>query len=700
MPMHTEATALARGALAAFDEDGLLGAAVPGFQPRPQQAALAAAVAEAIAARNVLIAEAGTGVGKTYAYLLPALQSGLRVIVSTGTRTLQDQLYHKDLPQMLQALGEPRRLALLKGRSNYLCLQRLEQVEVDRRFDAPELIDDLVAIKAWAATTRDGDRVELAAVPADRAVWPRVTSTVDNCLGQDCPVLAQCHLMAARRRAHDADLVVVNHHLLMADLALKEDGQGEVLPEADVYILDEAHQLPEVAAQFLGTGISSRQLQDLLRDIQVQALHEVRDAPALLPAVDGVRQRVRQFRLALGEESRRQAWDGFVEQQSAVRDSFEAVRDVLAELAEVLVPLAPRSRGLEQSLRRTQDAATRWSAFAVWARPEEAVPVADPDLAAAIDTQAEADGQAISDAADAPAEAPIEPGVRWFETRGPGFQLRSTPLDVGPAFLRYRQRHPSAWIFTSATLSVGGDFSHFRRRLGLHDGDALALDSPFDYRTQALLYTPRGMPHPSSAGYDAAFVDHAVEVLTITAGRAFLLFTSYRALRFASAELRDRLDYPLLVQGDAAQHQLLERFRHLGNAVLLGTASFWEGVDVRGPALSAVLIDRLPFASPGDPVLEARIARIRAQGGSPFMSHQLPLAVTTLRQGVGRLIRGETDRGILMLADPRLSSQGYGKVFLNSLPPMNVTDSPSDLQRFIDDADNGVREPDQSSTSA
>jgi len=659
----------------AFGEDGVLAGTVSGFQPRPQQAALAAAVAEAIGRREVLVAEAGTGVGKTYAYLLPALLSRLRVIVSTGTKTLQDQLFHKDLPQLVHTLGLPVRVALLKGRSNYLCLQRLDQVEVDRRFDTPEVIADLAIIEAWAAVTGDGDRAEVEQVPAHRPVWSRVTSTVDNCLGQECPFVADCHLLAARRRAQEADLVVVNHHLLMADLALKDDGQGEVLPDADVYVLDEAHQLPEVAAQFLGTGISSRQLQDLLRDIQLQALQEARDAPALLPATEAVRAALRRFRLALGEESRRQAWDGVLASEAEVGEGLAALISAVGELAASLDPLAPRSRGLEQSLRRTLDVAARLSCFA----PDSAPPSPDP-ASAATDSGADT---GTADVEGAPAATPSEPGVRWFETRGAGFQLRVTPLDVGPAFQRYRDRHRAAWVFTSATLSVGGDFSHFRGRLGLCGGEDLALDSPFDYRRQALLYTPPGMPQPASPDYDRVFLERAVEVLAMTGGRAFLLFTSHRALRLASVALRERLDYPLLVQGEAGQHQLLERFRALGNAVLLGTASFWEGVDVRGPALSAVLIDRLPFASPGDPVLEARIARIRERGGNPFLHHQLPLAVIALRQGVGRLIRGEDDRGILMLADPRLHGRSYGKVFLSSLPAMTLTDQLEDLRRFM-----------------
>jgi ATP-dependent DNA helicase DinG len=667
--------ALVQTVAKAFGEAGALAGTVAGFQPRPQQAALAAAVAEAIGRRELLVAEAGTGVGKTYAYLLPALASRLRVIVSTGTKTLQDQLFHKDLPQLLHTLELPLRVALLKGRSNYLCLLRLDQIEVDRRFDTPEVIADLAIIEAWAAVTGDGDRAEVEQVPAHRQVWSRVTSTVDNCLGQDCPFVADCHLLSARRRAQEADLVVVNHHLLMADLALKEDGQGEVLPDADVYVLDEAHQLPEVAAQFLGTGISSRQLQDLLRDLQLQALQEARDAPALLPALDAVRGALRHFRLALGEESRRQAWDGVIATDPAVREGLTALIGVLGDLAAALDPLAPRSRGLEQSLRRTLDAVARLSCF----DPDSAPPTPAPASAAG---SASADtGTAVGEAAAAPPGP--EPGVRWFETRGPGFQLRVTPLDVGPAFRRYRDRHRASWVFTSATLSIAGDFSHFRGRLGLFGGTDLALDSPFDYRRQALLYTPRGMPQPASPDYDRAFLERAVEVLAITGGRAFLLFTSHRALRLACVALRERLDYPLLVQGEAGQHQLLERFRTLGNAVLLGTASFWEGVDVRGPALSAVLIDRLPFASPGDPVLEARIARIRERGGNPFLHHQLPLAVIALRQGVGRLIRGEADRGILMLADPRLHSRSYGKVFVSSLPAMPVTDQPDDLRRFM-----------------
>ena len=627
-----------------FRADGPLAAAIPGFQTRTEQQLLAQAVEEALAGSETLVAEAGTGIGKTFAYLLPALSSGCRVIISTGTRTLQDQLYRKDLPLIRDVLDLPVRTALLKGRSNYLCLYRLDNAEVDSRFDPPATASDLQAIRQWAARTRTGDQAELAEVPADRPTWARATSTVDNCLGQECPQYGECFLMEARRRAQEADLVVVNHHLLLADMALKEGGFGEVLPSADAYILDEAHQLPEVAAQFFGASISSRQILDLLRDLTADYLREAGDVPDVPAAVDATRKAMQEFRLALGQGRSRQAW-AEVETRAAVAEGLGDLEASLVELTAVLEPVASRGKGLESGHRRAGELATVLARF-----------------------------RAGDD----------EASVRWFETHTQAFQLRLTPLDVGPAFRSHMERHPAAWVFTSATLSVNRSFAHFRQRMGLDDARELQLESPFDYANNALLFAPRGLPAPNAPAYDMAFLEAALEVLQASRGRAFVLFTSHRALRFAADWLRERLDYPLLVQGEAAQHVLLESFRATGDAVLLGTASFWEGVDVKGSALSAVLIDRLPFASPGDPVTQARIDYLRRHGANPFVDYQLPHAVITLRQGVGRLIRDENDTGVLMIGDPRLTTRSYGRQFLNSLPAMARTREMSVVRAFLE----------------
>ena len=616
--------------------DGPLAQALPGFQPRPEQQAMAGAVESAIADAETLITEAGTGTGKTFAYLLPALLSGRRVIVSTGTRTLQDQLYHRDLPLLREALDLPVRTAQLKGRTNYLCLHRLDLARPDPRTDRDGTARDLQRIRQWASATRSGDIAELAEVPVDRPVWGRATSTADNCLGQECPQFDDCFLMAARRRAQEADLLVVNHHLLLADMALKEGGFGEVLPSADAYILDEAHQIPDIAAQFFGLSLSSRQLVELQRDARAESLREAGDQPALPGTLDSLHTAMQDFRLALGTEGQRAAWQ-HVAGHPEVEAALARLRSALAEVAEVLESLAERGRGLENCHRRAADLLALLDRFAGEGDDEE---------------------------------------VRWFETWSQAFVLRLTPLDVGGPFQARMARHRGAWIFTSATLSVNGRFDHFRIRLGLpREARTLAVDSPFDYANNALLYAPQGMPEPNHPGYGEAFLEQAEAVIRASGGRAFVLFTSHRALREAAAVLRERLEHPVLVQGEATQHRLLEDFRAAGDAVLLGTASFWEGVDVKGEALSAVLIDRLPFASPADPVTQARIDYLRRNDGNPFRDFQLPQAVIALRQGVGRLIRDHDDRGVLMIADPRLTGRPYGRQFLNSLPPMSRTRS-------------------------
>ncbi|WP_290649053.1 ATP-dependent DNA helicase [Aquisalimonas sp.] len=614
--------------------DGALAGALPGFQPRAEQQALARGVAQALDAGETLIAEAGTGTGKTFAYLLPALLSGKRVIVSTGTKTLQDQLYQKDLPLLRNALDLPVRTALLKGRTNYLCLHRMDMAEVDARFDRPGAAGQLQAIRQWSTLTRSGDTSELADVPNDAPIWGRATSTADNCLGQDCPRFDDCFLMAARRRAQEAELLVVNHHLLLADMALKEGGFGEVLPTADAYVLDEAHQLPDVAAQFFGLSISSRQFEELIRDTHAQYLREAGDQPALLDELDRLRKAMQDFRLVLGGAGQRAAWSTLAADPQVV-DAMACLRTVTEGLAALLETLAERGRGLENCHRRAGDMATLLQRFN-----------------------------------DAEAGA----FVQWYETYAQAFILRLTPLDVGEQFQARMNRHPAAWVFTSATLSVNARFDHFSARLGIgEEARTLRVDSPFDYANNALLYAPSGMPEPSSPAYLEAFLKRAEDVIRASGGRAFVLFTSHRALHEAAEVFREDLGYPVFVQGDASQNLLLERFREAGNGVLLGTNSFWEGVDVKGPALSAVIIDRLPFASPSDPVIQARIDFLRRQQGNPFRDYQLPQAVIALRQGVGRLIRDQADYGVLMIGDPRLTGRSYGKQFLNSLPPMSRT---------------------------
>jgi ATP-dependent DNA helicase DinG len=631
------------------DYHGLLGSAgplaqrVPGFLPRAPQQQMAAAVAAAILSRDRLIVEAGTGTGKTFAYLLPALHCGRKVILSTGTRHLQDQLFGNDLPVVREALNAPVAVALLKGRANYVCHHRLALAGAERRVQSRQELHQLELIRAWSGRTRSGDIAGLSAIPEDSAWWPRVTSTVDNCLGQECEYFRDCFVVKARRAALEADVVVINHHLLFADMVLKEEGFGELLPGVDAIIIDEAHQLPEVASAFFGTSIGSHQLHELVRDVQVESLREAADMSELPESALRLEGIVRRMRLALGAADRRASWAD-VAGDDQVQELLRELSATLTLLAAGLEVAAERGKGLDNCRQRTTVVRERLRSLLE--------------------------------------EMPGE-SIRWFETRRQSFRLNLTPLNVAPAFTRALEGLPRAWVFTSATLAVGSSFSHFVSRLGLEKARTLQLRSPFDYEHNALLYLPEALPDPAESGYTAAVVACAREVLAASEGRAFLLFTSHTALQEAAELLAGTMDYPLLVQGSAPRTKLLARFRQLGNAVLLGTSSFWEGVDVRGSALSCVIIDRLPFASPGDPVLQARIDALRRQGRNPFIEYQLPNAVIALKQGVGRLIRDVDDRGVLVLCDPRLQQRSYGRVFLGSLPDVPRTRAMQDVRKFF-----------------
>jgi ATP-dependent DNA helicase DinG len=625
-----------------FSQDGALSRVVDGYQPRQQQLDMAQAVARAMRAGEHLVVEAGTGTGKTFGYLVPALLSGHKTVVSTGTRTLQDQLFHRDLPVISRAIGRPLQVALLKGRSNYVCLYRLDQALEEATRPAGAHRRELEQVKRWSRQTRSGDVSELIEVGEQSPVWPRVTSTSENCLGSHCPDYEQCFVVRARRTAQESDVVIVNHHLLLADQALREEGFGELLPSADTVIVDEAHQLPEVAAQFFGESVSSRQLLSLAQDAMAEAMGCLGSRSVPESEIAGLERAIRDMRLALGTETGRLDWE-----QVEVAAAAQALGQALEALQAVMLKLQENSPGLKQLGLRLNASLEAWNRLT---------------------------------------GGDYSQGLRWWELSARGFILRMTPFDVSETLSRQINACPSHWIFTSATLAVGDSFGHFIRRVGLESPTTLKVDSPFDFTRQAMLYLPRGLPAPSSYEYTRKVMQTAEPLLRASGGRAFLLFTSHRALREAVDwwERNDPLpEVPVLVQGTLPRDQLLERFRALGNAVLFGTASFWEGVDVRGEALSVVMIEKLPFASPGDPVTRARIQAIEAAGGNPFREHQLPQAVITLKQGVGRLIRDVEDTGVVMICDPRVTGSSYGKVFLSSLPEMPRTAELQEVVEFL-----------------
>jgi len=639
---------------AAFASGGPLSRLLPGYRERQQQVAMAQAVAHAILTQGRLVAEAGTGTGKTFSYLVPALLHGGKVIVSTGTKTLQDQLHERDLPLVREALNSPATIALLKGRANYLCLHHLERTSREGRLPSRDDARHLATISSWAHATTRGDRAELGDVPENATIWPLVTSTRDNCLGSNCAHFRECHVMLARKEALDADIVVVNHHLFFADVMLRDEGMAELLPACNTVILDEAHQLPDTATTFFGEQTTAGQLAELARDAEVASRTSLSDVPGLPDAASEIAPAIRRLRLAAGDLPAK-----LPREIALAREGFAPALDELAaaidRVSTELSHFAERSEDLASIASRAHDAARR---IARW-----------------------------RDGADAPDEAG-ERWIRWLDVTPGGFQLHASPLSVANLFRRQLDATARAWIFTSATLAVGGDFSHYTHALGLDDATTGTWESPFDYGTQALLYVPRGLPEPNSSAHTDAVVDAALPVLAASRGRAFLLFTTLRALSQARERLVDELpaigvDGPLLVQGEGSKTELLERFRRAGNAVLLGSASFWEGVDVAGDALSVVVIDKLPFAPPDDPLIAARLRQLKDDGGNPFRDWQLPQAAIALKQGAGRLIRTETDRGVLMIGDPRLVDKPYGKTLWRSLPPMKRTREISDVEAFF-----------------
>ena len=631
-----------------FSPDGLLASRIPGYRLRPQQLEMAERIEAAIAANKVLVAEAGTGTGKTFAYLVPALLSGGKVIVSTGTKNLQDQLFSKDIPTVCQALGAPVQVALLKGRANYVCPYHLERALSEGRFFSKEDAADVHRVARFAKKTKTGDKSECVDVPENSGVWALVTSTRENCLGQDCPYHKECFVLAARREALAADLVVVNHHLFFADVMLRDEGTAELLPACNTVIFDEAHQLPETASLFFGNNVSTSQVLDLARDARVEGVASARDCLDLPSCCNVVEKAAKDLRLTLPVEPARFALAQLQERAGFDNNLVGLIRE-LETLGALLETQAQRSEGLENCWRRAGELVAslrRWQSNA------------DTDY------------------------------VRWGETYTHALQLNATPLVVANIMQKQMGGHPRAWIFTSATLAVQKDFSHYCAEMGLHEADSASWESPFDYGQQAVLYAPTGLPEPNTYAYTEAVVKAAFPVLEASRGRAFFLCTSLRAMYRTRELLEESLqragfDFPLLMQGEGSKNELLERFRRLGNAILVGSQSFWEGVDVRGEALSLVVIDKLPFAPPDDPVLSARIERMKEEGKNAFMDYQLPRAVINVKQGAGRLIRDETDRGVLMICDPRLINKHYGKRIWRSLPPMKRTRALDEVIAFF-----------------
>jgi len=646
----------------AFAPDGPLARSVPDYRLRPQQLELARRIEASIRAGTALIAEAGTGTGKTFAYLVPALLSGGKVIISTGTKTLQDQLFHRDLPAVSDALGVRVATALLKGRANYVCHHHLERNLADGALPTREAVHDLQVIAGFARRSASGDRAELSDVAEDSPAWGLATSTRDNCLGQTCARFRDCFVMRARRDALAAEVVVVNHHLFFADVMLRDEGMAELLPACNTIILDEAHQLPGTATLFFGRSVTTGQVLELCRDALAEAVAEAPDMADLRELVRAVDRSARDARIAVHlKEGRLPA--AVLERDEAFRRALERLGAALAGLATGLGRVAERGEGLANCAARAGELAERVEAWR---------------------------GDDVDDL------------VRWAELHTRSLALHTSPLSIAEIFRKEvegsvpasavkaseREGRSRAWILTSATLAVDGDFSHYKRLMGLEEVDSASWGSPFDYPSQGVLYVPRVLPEPNSTAHTDAVVNAALPVIRASGGRAFLLFTTLRAMRHAHARLRDAfesegLDFPLLVQGQGSRTELLERFRRLGNAVLVASASFWEGVDVRGDALSVVVIDKLPFAPPDDPVLAARLAALKRAGRNAFTELQLPETALLLKQGAGRLIRDEHDRGALVICDPRLVSRPYGARLLAALPPMRRTRDLADVQRFF-----------------
>ncbi|NQY89264.1 MAG: ATP-dependent DNA helicase [Colwellia sp.] len=634
----------------AFSQNGTLAKAIEGFSPRQAQTDMAIGVAQAIEKQSALIVEAGTGTGKTFAYLIPAFLSikssaeGKKIIISTGTKNLQEQLFHKDIPLVKKALASNAQIALLKGRANYLCRYRLAQYQETRGQLDANTLTDLVKVKTWANSTQTGDIGELVNVTEDSSVFPFITSTLDNCLAKDCPDFEQCYLVRARQKAIDADLIVVNHHLFFADMALKDTGFGELIPKAQVMIFDEAHQIGDIASDYFGDAFSTKQLVDLCADVVQVYRSKLTDVKQLGLAADKLQKTCQEFRLLFNYDPERGNWREKCQQQQFVQ-KFQRLKVDLDFLYQVIKLCVSRNEAIDNCFDRAVS------------------------LLAQYEIMVNVDINGIS---------------FWYETTPRHVVLHQTPLSVADKFSAYVKESGAGWIFTSATLAVDNSFEHFSQHLGLQGASQLLLESPFDYQQQSQLVVPRYLPEANDKNRATHLAQLAQPLIAASKGACFMLFTSYRVMHQVAEALANSIDNPLLVQGQMAKRVLLEQFVANDNAVLLATASFWEGIDVRGDKLTCVIIDKLPFASPDDPLLQARCEDVRRQGGDAFAQIQLPQAVIALKQGVGRLIRDVSDRGVMVICDNRLVNRPYGQTFLKSLPPMKRSRDLVQAAKFLE----------------
>ncbi|MDD2174823.1 ATP-dependent DNA helicase [Glaesserella parasuis] len=627
----------------AFSPEGTLSQNIHGFRPRDAQLEMAQAVGRAVKFAKSAVIEAGTGTGKTFAYLVPALLSGKKTIISTGSKNLQDQLFNRDLPTIQKALKYKGKVALLKGRANYLCLERLDQVIAMGVVGDKSVLTDLAKVRKWHTGTKTGDLSECITIAEDSPILPQLVSTAESCLGSDCPNYKECYVVQARRRALEADVVVVNHHLFCADMAVKETGFGELIPDAELIIFDEAHQLPDIASQYFGQSLTSRQLFDICKDSNIVYRTELKDLAQLGKASDHLQKVVQDFRLLLGDGNKRGNLREILQDPKVV-EGFAKLNENIDFLSEVVKKSLGRSETLDKIFERLAEVKAQLKRLG---------------------------------------DTSVVGYCYWYEINGRSFGLHITPLTVADKFGEQMRANQVGWIFTSATLEVGGKFDHFCQRLGIENAEQMVLQSPFDYARQSLLCVPRYLPDTNKSHTLTELGQLLKPVIEANNGRCFLLCTSYFMMRGLADFLREQSSLSVLLQGETSKSRLLEKFVAEPNSVLVATQSFWEGIDVRGDALSLVIIDKLPFTAPDEPLLKARMEDCKLQGGDPFNDIQIPEAVITLKQGVGRLIRDVTDRGAVIICDSRLVMRQYGSTFLKSLPPSKRTRDLAKVLTFL-----------------